>query len=100
MLLPKTERDSGAKSIIARMVEDANNTAYAYILESSKHVVAIGKIIKDLVDDEVKQKPELITNWKELERYSETPLHDMSVSLYKKIYLFTSLIKTALVPNE
>ena len=95
-LLPKTERDSGSKNIINRLIDEANETAYAYVIESTKNIVTIGKIIKSLIDDQAKQKPELISNWKELDKYSEIPIKDAGLALYKKIYLFTTLIKTCL----
>ena len=99
-LLPKTERDSGSKNIINRLVEEANETARDYVMQSTKNIVTIGKIIKSLIDDQSKSKPELITNWKELDKYSETPLKDAGIGLYKKIYLFTNLIKTCLNQSE
>lgn len=95
-LLPKTERDSGSKNIINRLIDEANETAYAYVIESTKNIVTIGKIIKSLIDDQAKQKPELISNWKELDKYSEIPIKDAGLALYKKIYIFTTLIKTCL----
>lgn len=99
-LLPKTERDSSSKNIVNRLVGEANETAYTLIMESLRYIVTIGKIIKPLVDDCTKQKPELVSNWKELQTYTDTPIKDMSVNLYKKIYLFTSLEKSCLVPLE
>ncbi|MEE1165549.1 MAG: DUF5312 family protein [Treponema sp.] len=99
-LLPKTERDNGAKNIISRLVNDANTDAYTYIVESTRNLITMGKIIKSLVDDIAKQKPQIISNWNELSRYSDIPMSEFNVSLYKKIYLFTSLIKTCLVQQE
>ena len=99
-LLPKTERDSSSKNIVNRLVIEANESAYSFIMESMRCIVTIGKIIKPLVDDCVKPKPELVSNWKELQTYTDTPIKDLSIDLYKKIYLFTSLEKSCLVPLE
>ena len=99
-LLPKTERDSSSKNIVNRLVIEANEGAYSFIMESMRCIVTIGKIIKPLVDDCVKPKPELVSNWKELQTYTDTPIKDLSIDLYKKIYLFTSLEKSCLVPLE
>ena len=99
-MLPKTERDGSSKNIVNRLVTEANETAYTFIMESLRNIVTIGKIVKSLVDDCAKQKPELVSNWKELEHFADTPMKDMSVALYKKIYLFTSLMKSCVVPIE
>lgn len=99
-LLPKTERDSSSKNIVNRLVNDANENAYQLIMEALRCIVTIGKIVKSLVDDCAKAKPELVTNWKELEHFADKSLKEMSVDLYKKIYLFTSLEKSCIVPIE
>lgn len=95
-LLPKTERDNSAKNIINRLVTEANERAYGFISDCTKDVIEIGKIIKSIVEDSAKSKPTMISNWKDLEHYCEVPLRDYSISIYKKIYLFTNLIKTCL----
>lgn len=99
-LLPKTERDSSSKNIINRLIGDANEAAYTFIMESLRCIVTIGKIIKPLVEDCTKNKPELVSNWKELQSYTDEPIKEMSINLYKKIYLFTSLEKSCIVPLE
>ncbi|MBD5412625.1 MAG: hypothetical protein HDR51_07775 [Treponema sp.] len=99
-LLPKTDRDNGAKNIINRLIQDANDSAYEFVTSSTKNVITIGKSIKALVEDIQKQKPSVITNWKELIHFSEKPLKEFSVDIYKKIYLFTMLIKTSLANGE
>lgn len=99
-LLPKTERDNGARNIISRLINDANDAAYSFIMESTRSLITMGKIIKALIDDFAKQKPQLISNWAELSRYSDVPPNELNISLYKKIYLFTNLIKTCIVQQE
>lgn len=99
-LLPKTERDSSSRNIVNRLVSEANETAYNFIMESSRDLVTIGKIIKSVVEDLQKQKPTLISNCKELEHYIDVPLKDFCISIYKKIYLFASLVKSCIVHND
>ena len=99
-LLPKTDRDSSSKNIVNRLVNDANEAAYKFIVVSTRNLITMGKIIKSLVEDYAKQKPMLIGNWKELEKYAETPLKDMNIDLYKKIYLFSTLVKESLTKME
>nr|MDE5899081.1 hypothetical protein [Treponemataceae bacterium] len=95
-LMLKADRDNGSRNTINRLVGDANDSAYASIMDVTKNLIEMGKIIKSLVDDCTKSKPILVTNWKELEHYTDIPMHDFSVMIYKKIYLFTTLIKTTL----
>ena len=99
-LMPKAERDNGARNIISRVVGDANDTANDYINDSIRNVIIIGKTIKALIEDEGKQKPEMISNWRELEHYTDTPLREFSISLYKKIYLFTTLIQANMKEDQ
>lgn len=95
-LLPKTDRDNSAKNIINRLISDANDAAYALITDTMTNLITIGKTIKPLIEDIEKQKPVIVTNWKELAHYAETPLKEMSVHIYKKIYLMSVLVKTCL----
>lgn len=98
--LPKTDRDSGARNIINRLIRTANTSAYEYIDTTFNNILTIGRIVKDLIEDIDKKKPTLINNWKELSHFSQGSPKEVSVAIYKKIYLLTSLIKTSLVPVD
>ena len=93
-LLPKTAHDAGAENIINRVVSDANEMARGYIIQGTQSLIIIGKTIKQLIEDYVLQKPVIVQNWKELEKFFETPLKEFSVDVYKKIYLFVQLMQT------
>lgn len=93
-LLPKTAHDAGAENIINRVVSDANEQARNYIIQSAQNLVTIGKTIKQLIEDYSLSKPVLVANWKELEKFIETPMKEFSVNIYKKIYLFVQLLQT------
>lgn len=93
-LLPKTAHDAGAENIINRVVSDANDSARGYIIQGTQNLITIGKTVKQLIEDYVLPKPVLVQNWKELDKFFETPLKDFSVDLYKKIYLFVQLMQT------
>ncbi len=96
-LLTKADRDNSAKNILNRVIQDANDSAYSLITESLKDIITIGKTIRTLIEDISKPKPTIVSNWKALEHYSETPLKEAGISLYKKIYLFTTLMKTCMM---
>lgn len=99
-LLPKTERDNSAKNIINRFITESNETAYTMTIDCVKDIVTLGKLIKTVIDDLSSKKPSLVANWHEIQRYSDVPLRDFNIAIYKKIYLFTSLMKTSLVQPE
>ena len=92
-LLPKTAHDAGAENIINRVVSDANDTARGYIIQGTQNLITIGKTEKQLIEDYVLPKPVIVANWKELERFIETPMKEFSVDIYKKIYLFVQLMQ-------
>ncbi len=92
-LLPKTAHDPGAENIINRVIADSNDRAKGFILSSTQNLITIGKTLKQLIEDYLKQKPVLVHNWKELERFLDHPMKDFSVNIYKKIYLFVQLMQ-------
>ena len=93
-LLPKTAHDAGAENIINRVVSDANDMARGYIIQGTQALITIGKTIKQLIEDYSLPKPIIVQNWKELEKYVDTPMKEFSVDIYKKIYLFAQLMQT------
>ena len=95
-LLPKTAHDAGAGNIINRVVNDANEAARSYIIDSTQNLIIIGKTIKQLIEDYVLPKPTIVSNWHELEKYIEKPMKEFCVGIYKKIYLFVQLMQTYL----
>lgn len=99
-LLPRIQHDADCVNVINRLVGDANEQAKTYILTATRDVITIGKTIKTLIEDEVKKNSELIINWPEIERASDSPLKEEGVTIYKKIYLFATLIKTCVTPEE
>jgi hypothetical protein len=59
-------------------------------------LIIIGKTLKQLIEDYVKPKHIIVQNWRELEKFSEVPLKEFCVGIYKKIYLFVQLMQTYL----
>lgn len=92
-LLPKTAHDAGAENIINRVVSDSNEQARGYILQATQNLITIGKTVKQLLEDYALPKPVIVQNWKELEKFLETPVKEFSVDIYKKIYLFVQLMQ-------
>ena len=92
-LLPKTAHDPGAENIINRVISDSNEQARGFIVTSAQDLITIGKTLKQLIEDYTKQKPEIVQNWRELERFLDHPMKEFSVGIYKKIYLFVQLMQ-------
>ena len=92
-LLPRADRDKEAANIIKTGLRDNNTLAKEYIVSATKQLIVFGKITKLLIEDYQKQHPELMTNWKELDRFAETPINELGVSVYKKIYLVVQLMQ-------
>ena len=92
-LLPKTAHDPGAENIINRVISDSNEQARSFIITSAQDFVTIGKTLKLLIEDYTKQKPEIVHNWRELERFLDHPMKEFCVGIYKKIYLFVQLMQ-------
>lgn len=92
-LLPKTNHDAGAENIINRVIIDSNDQAKNLIFSCTQNLIIIGKTLKQLIEDYVKPKHIIVQNWRELEKFSEIPLKDFCVDVYKKIYLFVQLMQ-------
>ena len=92
-LLPRADRDKEAANIIKTTLRDNNTLAREYIVSATRQLIVFGKITKLLIEDYQKQRPELMTNWKELDRFAETPIKELGVNVYKKIYLIVQLMQ-------
>lgn len=92
-LLPRTQHTPDAAAIINRLVGESNAQAKAYIVKATRNLITIGKMIKWLIDDEKKKSPEVITNWKEIERVSDKPPYEIGAAVYQKIYVFATLMQ-------
>jgi hypothetical protein len=92
-LMPRVERDRAAHDILSSIVKDTNAQAKGLIVSGSKELVNIAKYVKLLLEDHERPSPELMTNWKELEHFSQTPIKTLGTEIYKKIYLFVQLMQ-------
>ena len=44
----------------------------------------------------MKKEPEMLINWKEVEHFADRPPKDMGIDVYKKIYLFATLMQACM----
>lgn len=92
----RVERDMEAKRMMTTILSDINDDAQGIIMHATQNIIVLGKNIKALIEDHEKQRPELIVNWKDLDRFAETPIKQHGVEIYKKIYNFIQLMQMLL----
>lgn len=92
-LLPRCERDKEAANIVRTLISDANEAAVNFMGAATRDMITFAKNVKMLLADYQKKTPELVTNWNELDRFAEHPLQELGVGVYKKIYLFVTLMQ-------
>lgn len=92
--LPRAGHDKEAINVLNRIISDANEQAKRCIMDSTKNLITIGKTIKSLIEDEQKKTRDIVTNWKEIEHAAEQPMSELGTEVYKKIYLFVTLMQT------
>lgn len=94
--LPSTERSKDAANIVRTLIGDANDEAKGYIVACTKNIIVFARNVKALIDDYAKKNPEMIVNWKELDRFAEHPINELAVGVYKKMYLISTLMQSLL----
>lgn len=100
-LLPRSERDREARSIIQTTLKDINNAAATMILSTNQNLITYARNLKMVLEDFVKfPKSEVILNWRDLDRFAEGKLKNMCVDAYKKIYLLVQLLQNFPVQIE
>lgn len=92
-LILRADRDKEARRIIRSVLKDTNNKAMEMLTICSQHLVSFGRSLKNLLNDHEKQHPEMLINWKELDRFTEIPIKDSGVKIYKMIYKFITLMQ-------
>ena len=90
---PVKENSPQSTRLLRQALQDVNERATELITDAASDLITIGKVIKVLIDDLEQNAQKVLLNWKELEAYSERPVRDRLVALYKKIYAFLQLLK-------
>ena len=84
---------SGKNRPILPTGRDINQEAHYILTKGAQDLVLFAKFLKLLIEDCTNPKAELLINWKEVERAAESPIKGMMAAVYKKIYLFVSLMQ-------
>jgi len=91
--LAKAERDKDQLKNLRNLLKTVNDEAQRMINSSAHALIAVGKNLKNVLEDHQKTPHELIVNWKEIELASERPIEDRVTEVYKRIYYFVQLMQ-------
>jgi hypothetical protein len=87
------DKDRQRAYMARRLLNKVNEQARDMLLRSCQHCVTIGKLLKGVVDDVSRGKPQLVLNWSELVARGQRNLRGELVGQYKKLYYFVQLLK-------
>ncbi|MDE7291132.1 MAG: hypothetical protein K2N58_03700 [Treponemataceae bacterium] len=94
--MPSVDRGKEARNIVGTILADLNEEAKKLCVDGTKNLIVIAKTTKTLLEDYAKPNGEVIINWKELDRFSDHPIKELGVEIYKSIYLFVNLMQSCL----
>lgn len=89
----KADRDKDQVKYVRILLKGVNDEAQKMINTSAQALIAIGKNLKNILEDYQKSPHELLINWKEIEGASEQPINERITGIYKKIYYFVQLMQ-------
>ena len=95
----RSDKDTEANKIIRTQLRDINEDAFNILTSTSQNLVQFARDIKALLEDKEKTSPQMIINWKELEHFSDTPIREFGIAIYKSIYQFVTLMQVFLKKN-
>jgi len=88
----RVDRDRTQIRYINSIIDNINTTAFDLITSVIEQFSVIEKHLKNLVEDVQKKHPEMIVNWRELNKESKNPLTQQMTDDYKKISSFIQLL--------
>ena len=91
---------SGKHKFILSNGRDINQEAHSILTKGTQDLVLFAKFLRLLIDDCAKPGPEILINWKEVEHVAESPVKNLMAAVYKKIYLFVSLMQIYLTESK
>lgn len=92
-MLRKSGKDMIAKNALDSEIKTINGQAKTIVDTSVIHLIALGNIIKAILEEFKMGKVELISNWKDLQTSQDEPLEDLMLKTYKKIFYIVQLVQ-------
>ncbi|MDR1898708.1 MAG: DUF5312 domain-containing protein [Treponema sp.] len=89
----RLDRETFRANQIRNILWGINSRALELINAAADSLEVMAKYLKNLADDREKKHHELLTNWKELENYSEEPLGRRTAEACRKTALFAQLLR-------
>ena len=87
------ERDPASAKALRQLLNEVNEQALHMIQDTANNLITMGKVMKLMIEDLDRERPELIQNWKELDSYTEQPLREQLIAIYKRTYYFVQLMQ-------
>jgi hypothetical protein len=89
----KAIRNKNSITALAKLLNGINETANDLISRGAQNLVAVGKVLRSLLEDSKRQPSELIHNWPEIDGLSEPDISGRLIGVYNKLYLFIQLLR-------
>lgn len=87
------EKDPASAKLLRQTLSQVNEEAIGMVNTTAANLITLGKIVKQMIDDLERDRPELVLNWGELQGYSEKDLKTQLVQIYKRSYFFVQLMQ-------
>jgi len=87
------ERDPSTAKALREALHKINERALQMVQETATNLITMGKVVKLLIEDLERERPELLQNWKAIEGYTEQPIHEQLTAIYKRAYYFVQLMQ-------
>jgi hypothetical protein len=100
MYVSRSSRDMEAKKITKTILREANEKAASLLTDATQNLVIFAKHTKALIEDHDKKNHEMLINWPEIQHFCDRPFKEQGIEIYKKIYLFVTLMQFFLSKKE
>ncbi|MEM5947400.1 DUF5312 family protein [Spirochaetia bacterium 38H-sp] len=91
--LNRVSKEPAAKRFLRQYLDEINEKVRQIIIETAQNLIAIGKILKSLIEDHQAQGKQVLVNWREVENAYDGEIRDTMVDVYKKIYYFIKILQ-------
>ncbi|HSV56360.1 MAG TPA: DUF5312 family protein [Magnetospirillaceae bacterium] len=98
-ILARSDRDKEHMKYLRNILKDTNDKASGLVNRSALNLIAVGKHLKNLIEDLSKTHPDLLLNWKEIENSAARPLRDWMLAAYRNIYHLVQLLQFFVVKD-
>jgi len=89
----RADKDRQRAYLARRLMNGVNTQAHGLLMRAGQHCISLGKLLKNVVEDAARPKPQLILNWAELASRAQRNLKEAMAGQYKKLYYFIQLLK-------